>query len=38
MGSVLGALAVAEHGTQSITTTPEQFRARYLQAFGAELP
>jgi adenosine kinase len=38
MGSVLGALAVAEHGTQSITITPEQFRARYSQAFGAELP
>jgi adenosine kinase len=38
MGSVLGALAVAEHGTQSIHTTPDQFRARYAQAFGAELP
>ncbi|MEN8161619.1 MAG: carbohydrate kinase family protein [Myxococcota bacterium] len=38
MGSVLGALAVAEHGTQSITTTPEAFRAGYARAFGAELP
>jgi adenosine kinase len=38
MGSVLGALAVAEHGTQSTTTTPEAFRAGYARAFGVELP
>jgi adenosine kinase len=38
MGSVLGALAVAEHGTQSLTTTPAQFRTLYTQAFRDELP
>jgi adenosine kinase len=37
MGSVLGSLKVAEHGTQGLVITPEAFRARYAQAFRAEL-
>jgi adenosine kinase len=38
MGSVLGSLKVAEHGTQGLVITPEAFRARYAEAFQAELP
>ena len=38
MGSVMGSLAVAVHGTQGLEITPEQFRARYSRAFRAELP
>jgi adenosine kinase len=38
MGSVMGSLAVAVHGTQGLEITPEQFRARYARAFRAELP
>jgi len=38
MGSVLGSLKVAEHGTQGLVITPETFRARYAEAFRAELP
>jgi adenosine kinase len=38
MGSVLGSLKVAEHGTQGLVITPAAFRARYAEAFRAELP
>jgi adenosine kinase len=38
MGSLLGSLKVAEHGTQGLELTPEQFRERYARAFRAELP
>jgi adenosine kinase len=35
MGSVMGSLKVAEHGTQGLRVTPAEFRARYEQAFGS---
>jgi adenosine kinase len=38
MGSLMGSLKVAEHGTQGLEITPEQFRERYARAFRAELP
>ncbi len=38
MGSVMGALNVAEHFTQSVEITPEQFAQRYEAAFGEPLP
>jgi adenosine kinase len=38
MGSLMGSLKVAEHGTQGLELTPEQFRERYARAFRAELP
>jgi adenosine kinase len=38
MGSLLGSLKVAEHGTQGLSLTPAQFRERYARAFRAELP
>jgi hypothetical protein len=38
MGSLMGSLAVAVHGTQGLTLTLEQFRARFARAFGSELP
>jgi adenosine kinase len=38
MGSVLGSLKVAEHGTQGLSITPEEFRAHYARAFRTELP
>jgi len=38
MGSLMGSLKVAEHGTQGLELTPEQFRVRYARAFQAELP
>jgi len=38
MGSLLGSLAVAEHGTQSLEITGAEFRERYARAFRAELP
>ena len=38
MGSLLGSLAVAEHGTQSLEITLDAFRERYARAFRAELP
>jgi adenosine kinase len=38
MGSLMGSLKVAEHGTQGLEITPEQFRERYARAFRTELP
>jgi adenosine kinase len=38
MGSLMGSLAVAEPGTQSLSLGPQEFRARYARAFGSELP
>jgi adenosine kinase len=38
MGSLMGSLKVAEHGTQGLEITPAQFRERYARAFRAELP
>jgi adenosine kinase len=38
MGSLMGSLKVAEHGTQSLRITPAEFRTRFAAAFGSELP
>jgi adenosine kinase len=38
MGSLMGSLKVAEPGTQSLSLTPAEFRARYATAFESELP
>jgi adenosine kinase len=38
MGSLMGSLKVAEHGTQSLRLAPAEFRARFASAFGNELP
>src|SRR4029453_4113950 len=38
MGSLMGSLKVAEHGTQSLRLTPAEFRVHYAAAFGNELP
>jgi adenosine kinase len=38
MGSLMGSLKVAEAGTQSVRISPDEFRARYAQAFASELP
>src|SRR5262245_39342387 len=38
MGSLMGSLKVAQHGTQGLELTPEAFRERYARAFRAELP
>jgi adenosine kinase len=38
MGSLMGSLAVAQHGTQSLEVTLAEFRERYARAFRAELP
>ena len=34
MGSVLGALLVERHGTQSLTLAPDEFESHYRRAFG----
>ena len=38
MGSLMGSLKVAEHGTQSLRIAPAEFYARFAAAFGSELP
>jgi adenosine kinase len=38
MGSVAAAYVVGERGPQSHHFTPESFRARYVETFGAEPP
>jgi adenosine kinase len=38
MGSLMGALKVAEPGTQGLTIGPAAFRARFEAAFGSALP
>ena len=38
MGSLMGSLKVAEHGTQSLRLGPAEFRERFARAFGHELP
>ena len=38
MGSLMGSLKVAEHGTQSLRLGPADFRTRFAAAFGTELP
>jgi hypothetical protein len=38
MGSLMGALNVAEHLTQSLEVTEEEFRQKYQEAFGEALP
>jgi adenosine kinase len=38
MGSLMGSLKVAEQGTQGLSVTPAEFRARFAAAFGGELP
>ena len=38
MGSLMGSLKVAQHGTQGLELGPEAFRERYARAFRTELP
>lgn len=38
IASLLGAIKIEAHGTQNHRFTPAQFRSRYQQTFGAELP
>ena len=37
MGSVLGALLVERHGTQTLTLAPDEFDAHYQRAFGERI-
>ena len=38
MGSLMGALKVAEHGTQGLRLAPGEFQTRFAATFGSELP
>jgi hypothetical protein len=38
MGSLMGSLKVAEHGTQGLVIDAGAFNARYAAVFGSELP
>jgi adenosine kinase len=38
IASLMGSIKVAVHGTQNHSFTPEQFRTRYREAFGSDLP